>query len=80
MAAELSAQNKDDVQVHSTLGVLLASEKQYRAAQFELEKANALQPETRISCINRPLAPFTDAAVIMAYAAWRLHRRPMSLR
>jgi tetratricopeptide (TPR) repeat protein len=46
MATELSAQNKDDVQVHSTLGVLLASEKQYRAAQFELEEASALQPET----------------------------------
>ena len=46
MANELSAQNKDDVQLHSTLGVLLASAKQYRAAQFELEKANALQPET----------------------------------
>ncbi len=46
MASELSAQNKDDVQLHSTLGVLLASAKEYRAAQFELEKANALQPET----------------------------------
>src|SRR6266849_3667630 len=46
MASELSAQNKDDVQLHFTLGVLLASSKQYRAAQFELEKANSLQPET----------------------------------
>jgi len=46
VATELSAQNKDDVQLHFTLGVLLASEKQYRAAQLELEKANALQPET----------------------------------
>jgi tetratricopeptide (TPR) repeat protein len=45
-AADLSAENKDDVQLHFTLGVLLASEKQYRAAQLELEKANALQPET----------------------------------
>ena len=45
-ANELSAQNKDDVQLHFTLGVLLASEKQYRAAQLELEKANALEPET----------------------------------
>ena len=43
-ATELSAQNKDDVQLHFTLGVLLASEKQYRAAQLELEKANALRP------------------------------------
>jgi len=46
VATELSAQNKDDVQLHFTLGVLLASEKQYRAAQLELEKANALRPET----------------------------------
>jgi tetratricopeptide (TPR) repeat protein len=45
LATELSAQNKD-VQLHFTLGVLLASEKQYRAAQLELEQANALQPET----------------------------------
>jgi tetratricopeptide (TPR) repeat protein len=45
-ATELSSENKDNVQLHFTLGVLLASEKQYRAAQLELEKANALQPET----------------------------------
>src|SRR5467141_1596720 len=45
-ATQLSAQNKDDVQLHFTLGVLLASEKQYPAAQLELEKAIALQPET----------------------------------
>ena len=45
-ARELSAENERDVQLHFTLGVLLASEKQYRAAQLELEKANALQPET----------------------------------
>ncbi len=46
MASELSPQNKDDVQLHFTLGVLLAAAKQYRPAQLELEKANALQPET----------------------------------
>ena len=46
LATELSAQNKNDVQVHFTLGVLLASEKQYKAAQLELEKADALQPGT----------------------------------
>jgi len=45
-ASELSARNKDDVRLHFTLGVLLASAKQYRMAQLELEKANALQPET----------------------------------
>jgi tetratricopeptide (TPR) repeat protein len=46
VANDLSAQNPSDVQLHFTLGVLLASEKQFRAAQFELEKANALQPDT----------------------------------
>jgi tetratricopeptide (TPR) repeat protein len=46
IATELSAQNKDDVLLHFTLGVLLASEKQYPEAQLELEKADAVQPET----------------------------------
>ena len=46
MAAEVSSQNKNDVQVHFSLGVLLASEKQYKPAQLELEKADALQPGT----------------------------------
>ncbi|MGC1416911.1 MAG: tetratricopeptide repeat protein [Candidatus Acidiferrum sp.] len=45
-AAALSADNKTDVQLHFTLGVLLASQKQYHAAQLELEQADALQPET----------------------------------
>jgi tetratricopeptide (TPR) repeat protein len=45
-AKDLSAQNKENVQVHFTLGVLLAEEKQMRAAQLELERANALQPQT----------------------------------
>jgi len=44
-AAELSAQNKNDVQVHFTLGVLLLSAKQYRPARLEFETANALQPD-----------------------------------
>ena len=45
LATEVSGQNSKDVELHSTLGALLGSEKQYRAAQFEFEKANALQPE-----------------------------------
>ncbi len=45
-AKELSALYKDNLQVHLTLGVLLASEKQHRAAQPELEQANALQPNS----------------------------------
>ncbi|MGA8090267.1 MAG: tetratricopeptide repeat protein [Terracidiphilus sp.] len=46
VATDVSTQGKNDVQVHFSLGVLLASEKQYKAAQLELEKADALQPET----------------------------------
>jgi len=46
LARELSAQGKDDVRTHFTLGVMLASEKQYSAGERELEKANALEPGT----------------------------------
>ncbi|HZQ20717.1 MAG TPA: tetratricopeptide repeat protein [Terriglobales bacterium] len=46
IANELSASKKDDVQLHFTLGILLGSEKQYKPAELELEKANALRPET----------------------------------
>jgi tetratricopeptide (TPR) repeat protein len=45
-ANQLSAAEKNDVQVHFSLGVLLGSQKQYKAAQLELEKADALQPGT----------------------------------
>jgi tetratricopeptide (TPR) repeat protein len=45
-ARQISAENKQDVQLHFTLGVLLASRKHYKAAELELELANALQPET----------------------------------
>jgi len=46
VADDVSAQNPSDVQLHFTLGTVLASERQYRAAQRELERANSLQPET----------------------------------
>jgi tetratricopeptide (TPR) repeat protein len=46
LAKTLSAQNNGDVRLHFTLGVFLASIKQYRQAELELETANALQPET----------------------------------
>src|SRR6202451_128010 len=45
-ARELSATHKQDIQLHFSLGVLLASAKQYKSAQIELEQANTLQPET----------------------------------
>lgn len=46
VATQLSSEKKPDIQLHFTLGVLLASEKQYNAARLELEKADALQPQT----------------------------------
>src|ERR1700733_5776170 len=46
LATELSAQNKDNIQVHFSLGIMLASEKQYKPAELELERADALQPGT----------------------------------
>ena len=45
-ARNLSTAHKQDVQLHFTLGVVLATATQYKAAQLELEQANALQPET----------------------------------
>jgi tetratricopeptide (TPR) repeat protein len=45
-ARRLSVAHKQDIQVHFTLGLLLASAKQYKAAQLELEQANSLRPET----------------------------------
>jgi tetratricopeptide (TPR) repeat protein len=45
-ATELSEQHQNDPQVHFALGVLLASQGQYKPAQLELEKADALQPGT----------------------------------
>jgi tetratricopeptide (TPR) repeat protein len=46
LAHALSAQDTSNVQRHFTLGVLLAEEKQYQAAQLELERADALKPGT----------------------------------
>ncbi len=46
LAGEISAAAKNDVQVHFTLGILLAGEKQYLPAARELEAANSLKPET----------------------------------
>ena len=56
LATELSAQNKDDLQLHFSLGLILASEKQYKAAQLELERADVLQPGTFEILYNLGLA------------------------
>jgi tetratricopeptide (TPR) repeat protein len=45
-AATLSAENKGNVALHFTLGTILAAERQYKPAELEFERANALQPET----------------------------------
>jgi tetratricopeptide (TPR) repeat protein len=46
LATDLSAKNRDDLQLHFSLGTMLASEKQYKPAESELEKADALRPGT----------------------------------
>jgi len=55
-ATEISTQNKNDLQVHFSLGLLLASEKQYKQAQLELEEADALAPGTYEILYNLGLA------------------------
>jgi tetratricopeptide (TPR) repeat protein len=46
LATQLSDENKNDVQLHFTLGLLLSSEMQYKAAQVELEKADVVKPDS----------------------------------
>lgn len=46
LARTISERGKDDVRLHFSLAVLLASEKQYGPAIRELELANALKPGT----------------------------------
>ncbi len=45
-AAEVSSQNLNDLQVQFSLGLILASEKQYRQAQVHLEQAVTLAPDS----------------------------------
>ncbi len=46
LASQISDQDKKDVQLHFSLGVLLASEKQYGRALAEFEIADGLSPRT----------------------------------
>ena len=46
LARRIAEQDKQNVQLHFSLGVLLASEKQYSAAQEEFELADSLLPRT----------------------------------
>jgi tetratricopeptide (TPR) repeat protein len=45
LANTFSAQQRNNAEFHKQLGVVLATNKQYKAAQLELEKANALKPD-----------------------------------
>ncbi|HXM14137.1 MAG TPA: tetratricopeptide repeat protein, partial [Candidatus Eremiobacteraceae bacterium] len=46
LANTFSAQQKSNAEFHTQLGVVLATNKQYKPAQLELEKASALKPES----------------------------------
>ncbi|MGD0223212.1 MAG: tetratricopeptide repeat protein [Terriglobia bacterium] len=52
LARSLSAQAKNDVRAHFTLGLLLAKQKQYSDAIHEFEIANSLQPDTFETLFN----------------------------
>jgi tetratricopeptide (TPR) repeat protein len=52
LASQLSAQAPNDVELHFSLGVLLASQQQYKPAQLELEKANTLKPGSYETLFN----------------------------
>jgi len=73
LAKALSIEGKNNVQAHFTLGVLLASAKQYDMARRELERANALQPETFEILFNLGQtylrsADYADAEVFLSRA------------
>ncbi len=59
LATKLSAQS-NEVQIHFSLGVLLASAREYKPAQDELAKADALQPNTFEIVYNLGLALLRD--------------------
>src|SRR6266436_1316000 len=68
-ATELSNENRDDVQIHFTLGVLLASQKQYRTAQLEQVYADEKKPVDALELLvrARKLAPQnTDVIFLLA--------------
>jgi tetratricopeptide (TPR) repeat protein len=66
--------------VHFSLGILLASEKQYKPAQLELEKADALQPGTFEILFNlgQDLYRSGDLSGAQAVLGRALHTKPDS--
>lgn len=79
-AADLSSLDERDVQVHFSLGVILASEKQYKPAQLEFEKADALSPGTFEILFNlgQDLLRIGDYAKAQAVLARALREHPDS--
>ncbi len=80
LATELSTQNKDNVQVHFSLGALLASEKKFKPAQLEFEKADALDPGSFEILYNLGLTLFreTDNATSEVVLTRALNLKPES--
>lgn len=72
MATEVSQQYKNDVHVHLSLGVVLASAEQYKTAALELEKADVLQPKSFEILYNLGLVYFRSHAYPQAELV--LHR------
>jgi tetratricopeptide (TPR) repeat protein len=79
-ANALSSDQQSNVQVHFSLGILLASEKQYKPARLELEKADALQPGTFEILFNlgQDLYRSGDLAGAQAVLSRALRSRPDS--
>ncbi len=79
-ANALSSDQPSNVQAHFSLGILLASEKQYKPAQLELEKADALQPGTFEILFNlgQDLYRGGDLAGAQAVLARALRAKPDS--
>jgi tetratricopeptide (TPR) repeat protein len=60
LATLLSTQSRNDLQVHFSLGTLLASVNQFKPAQLEFEKADALDPESFEILYNLGLVLFRE--------------------
>jgi tetratricopeptide (TPR) repeat protein len=81
LAKAVSAENQKNLQVHFTLGLLLASSKLYAAAEFELERADALSPDTFEILYNLGQCYLRDAKFAQSALALNraLHLKPDSV-
>jgi tetratricopeptide (TPR) repeat protein len=71
LAKQISDQRKNDVRLHFSLGVLLASEQQYGPALHELELADALMPRSFEILYNLGRAYFRNRNITKAEEALR---------